>query len=147
MYKCKHFCIEELVSPKTYELKGEKCWRWFPEKALRGLDALRDEFGGMTINNWKWGGNRRYSGFHLPSDPQDRSQFSGHRQWQSFDCIFADHSAEEVRIKLLGHEPVKNGYLPQIERHPDITEIEIGVNWLHVRFNSNVGKQVLVYRP
>lgn len=153
MYKCKHFGIKELVSPKAYELKGEKCWRWFPEEALRGLDLLWKEFGGgVYINTWGFNNPNilgkvfSYSGYHMASEYTKRSEFSGHRMWAAFDIKFSKHTAEEVRIKLLGFEPTTNQFLPRIERHPNITELEYGVSWLHVRFNSNL-KGVLVYNP
>ena len=145
MYKCKHFCIEELVSPAVYEKKGEKCWRWFNPIALQGIDKLRDRYGGMTINNWKWGGNRDGSGFHFKGE-ENRSEFSGHRMWGSFDIIPQQLSALELRIDLLGHEPTQNGLLPSIKGFEEITEIEYGVTWFHVRFCSNIDG-VLVYKP
>lgn len=140
-YQCKHFGIRELVSPETYNIKGEKCWRWFNPVALKGLDKLRERFGPMYINNTQ----RHYSGFHLKGE-YNRSEFSGHRQWGAFDCIFKDQSAKSVRIELLGHEPQENGILPSIEGFEEITEIEYGVGWLHVRFCSNIDG-VLVYKP
>lgn len=152
MYKCKHFNIKELVSPEAYRLKGEACWRWFNPDHLRALDSLWDEFGGgVYINTWGLGNPMvlgqvfSFSGFHM-KDEYKRSEFSGHRMWQSFDIKFTKHTAEEVRTKLLGFEPTKNEYLPTIERHPLITELEYGISWFHVRFGSNTNG-ILVYHP
>jgi hypothetical protein len=143
VYQCEHFDIKELVSQKAYLAKGDKCWRFFNPIALEGLDKLRKKYGPITINNWHTGGERKFSGFHLPGE-FNRSEYSGHRMWGAFDLIFHKIQAEEVRIDLLGHEPKKAGYLPQIEEFPEITELEIGISWFHVRFCSNIDG-VLVY--
>ena len=152
MYKCVHFDIKELVSPEAYRLKGERCWRWFPEDVLRGLDMLWEEFGGgVYINTWGFNNPKvigqvySFSGYHMKGEYK-RSEFSGHRMWCSFDIKFTKHTSKEVRIKLLGFEPTSNQFLPKIERHPFITELEYGISWFHVRFISNV-KGVLVYKP
>jgi len=147
MYKCEHFCIEELVSPKVFRDRERRqdWWRFFDPRALQGLDALREEFGRVTINNWKWGGDRDGSGFHLAGE-EKRSEYSGHRQWGAFDLIFNDISAKDVRIALLGEEPTENKIYPKIERYPDITELEYDISWFHVRFCSNIDG-VLVYKP
>lgn len=142
-YVCDHFCIEELVSPAVYEAKGDKCWRWFDSVALKGLDKLREKFGRMTINNWKWGGIYDGRGFHFKGE-ENRSEFSGHRMWASFDIGFEDYTAAEVREILLGSEPTESGVLPSIEGFEEITELEFGITWFHVRFNSNIDG-VLVY--
>jgi hypothetical protein len=144
-YECEFFDIRELVSPKVYEQKGSKCWRFFNPVALQGLDKLRNEFGALTINNWHTGGNRDGSGFHFAGE-EKRSEFSGHRQWGSFDIIPHKCTAREMRVHLLGHEPEQNGVLPSIKGFEEITELEIGITWFHVRFCSNIDG-VLVYAP
>ncbi|PHQ82936.1 MAG: hypothetical protein COB69_00360 [Phycisphaera sp.] len=149
MYKCKHFGIKELVSPKIYLAKGAKAWRFFNPEALKGLDQLREEFGPCYINTWGFSGPNflgqiyQYSGVHL-DDEFKRSVYSGHPNWGAFDIKFKNYTAEEVRIKLLGEEPTKAGYYPKIERYPNITELEVGITWFHARFCSNVDG-VLVY--
>jgi len=145
MYKCKYFTIEELVSPNVYDAKGDRCWRWFNPIALKGLDKLREKFGPITINNYSTGQQRKFSGFHLQGE-FNRSEFSGHRQWGAFDLKPHRLTAEEMRIELLGHEPTENGILPSIEGFEEITELEYGISWVHVRFCSNIDG-VLVYSP
>ncbi len=145
MYKCKYFDIRELVSPEVHRLKGDRCWRFFSPIALKGLDKLREKYGPITINNWHIGGDRKFSGFHLKGE-YNRSEFSGHRMWGAFDLLFGNFTAETVRIDLLGHEPEKNGTLPSIEGFEEITEIEYGITWGHIRFGSNIDG-VFVYHP
>lgn len=145
MYKCKHFDIKELVSPQVYEDKGEKAWRFFNPVALKGLDKLREKFGRVTINNWSYGGDRKFSGYHHKGE-FNRSEFSGHRQWGAFDLIFNDITAKDARIALLGEEPTTNKIYPAIEGFEEITELEYDITWFHVRFCSNIDG-VLVYKP
>ena len=90
-------------------------------------------------------GIRKFSGFHLKGE-YNRSEFSGHRMWGAFDLLFGNFTAETVRIDLLGHEPEKNGTLPSIEGFEEITEIEYGITWGHIRFGSNIDG-VFVYHP
>ncbi len=144
-YKCKYFDIRELVSPSVYEAKGDRCWRWFDPVALQGLDKLRDRFGPLTINNWHLEGDRDGSGFHFAGE-EKRSEFSGHRQWGSFDILPSKLSPKQMRIALLGYEPTQNGILPTIDGFEEITELEYQINWFHVRFCSNIDG-VLVYKP
>ena len=145
MYKCEYFAIQELVSPKVYKAKGDRCWRWFDPVALKGLDKLREKFGPLTINNWHTGGNRDGSGFHFAGE-EKRSEFSGHRMWGSFDIIPSKLTAKQMRIELLGYEPSNNGVLPSIDGFEEITELETHISWFHVRFCSNIDG-VLVYKP
>ncbi len=144
-YVCDNFCIEELVSPQVYKDRAHRqdWWRFFDPIALEGLDKLRERFGPMTINNYKWGGDRKFSGYHAKGEYK-RSEYSGHRAWGSFDILFNNHTAEEVRIMLLGDEPKVAGYRPSIKGFEEITELEVGISWFHVRFNSNI-EGVLVY--
>ena len=144
-YECEHFAIEELCSPQVITDKGDKAWRFFNPVALQGLDKLRKRYGKMTVNNWSYGGTRKFSGFHLKGE-YNRSEYSGHRQWGAFDCLFNDVTSEEVRIDLLGEEPTENKVYPSIEDFEEITELEYDISWFHVRFCSNING-VLVYKP
>lgn len=52
-YTPKHFETEELVSKFTYDKMGERSLIFIPEKALEGLDLLREKVGrDMVINTW-----------------------------------------------------------------------------------------------
>ena len=74
MYKPKHFELYELLPPDLYQALKEqegKGWRLFDDRLLRTLDKLKEVFpkGGITINNYFWGGNRRWSGLRTPGSP------------------------------------------------------------------------------
>jgi hypothetical protein len=52
MIKAKYFKIHELVPPKVYQVRGEKAWQLIDPKLISLIDALREEFGSATINNY-----------------------------------------------------------------------------------------------
>ena len=101
-YKCKHFLIEELVPPKVYADRGRKAWELIDVRILKTIDMLRDKYGQMTINNWKWAGSREWSGLRTPNSPY-YSPYSQHTFGRAVDIIFKDKTAEEVRQDILNN--------------------------------------------
>ena len=120
MYICKHFEIHELVPPSVYEKRGQKAWELLDERALITLDTLRDHFGVCTVNNYHFGGSRKWSGLRTPESPY-YSETSQHSLGKAFDCIFKEVTAEEVRQYILSHR----------SEFPHITGLELDVSWLH----------------
>lgn len=125
MYKCKYFKIYELVPEDYYKKFGEKCWEILDERALKTLDALREKFGAMTINNYKWNGPSQYrgvrtSGYYGSADKNDNSR-SQHKYGRAFDVTFKNHSAKEVRDYVLDNQ----------KEFPYITFLEVGISWFH----------------
>jgi hypothetical protein len=119
-YRSKHFCIEEYVSPCVFADRGELAWELLDDRLLITDDALRDRYGRITINDWKWGGRRKWSGLRTSSSP-DFSQYSQHTFGRASDKLFMEASVEEVRADI-----IKNKDL-----FPYITSIELGTTWLH----------------
>lgn len=76
MYKCKHFKIQELVSPQVYQKYGEFCWRFFSDNFKKDLDTIREYHGhGITINDWVFGSkNFTQCGFRSNLDPLVRGK-------------------------------------------------------------------------
>lgn len=135
-YKCRHFEIHELVPPAVFNRRGEKAWELLDVRALITLDRLRDRYGRMTVNNWKWGGEREWSGLRTPDSPYF-SPFSQHTFGRAFDVLFASHTAEEVRQQILGDK-----------NHPDfefINSLELGVSWLH--FDVRNSERIKAFHP
>lgn len=120
MYKCTHFNIKELVDEKTYSARGEKAWALLDDRALKTLDILRDKFGSITVNDWSWGGPNQWRGLRTP-DSKYYSTYSQHVHGKAFDCIFKEHTAEEVRTYIKEHR----------DEFPLITSMEDNVSWLH----------------
>lgn len=154
-YRPDHFALHELVSPGAMEAKGETCWNYFSKEFLITADQLRKIFGPTFLNTWGlptpelWGKIYRYSGYHLPGE-YTRSQWSRHMFFKAGDAKFKDITAKKVREKILGFEPERNGYYENKmkDQFPYITELEIGISWLHFVVNTNVPEgRILCYKP
>jgi hypothetical protein len=134
MYKCEHFVIEELVPPQVFKDRGEKAWQLLDDRMLITLDRLREKYGSMTVNNWKWGGDREWSGLRTSDSPY-YSKYSQHSFGRAADVIFKHITAEEVRQAIL-----ENPDDPTFEL---INSFEEGVSWLH--FDVRNCDRVLTY--
>lgn len=134
MYKCAHFRIEELVPQHVFEDRGQQAWMLLDSAALIALDALREKFGPITVNNWVWGGDRQWSGLRTAQSPFG-SQYSQHRFGRAFDCLFRDTTAEEARQYILAN-PCE---------FPLITSMELGTSWLH--FDTRNCDRIMTYTP
>ena len=121
--KCKHFVIQELVSPEVYRARGEKAWQLLDPRLLITIDSLRDEFGPITINNWLWGGNRKYSGLRMPGEPY-YSKYSQHSYGRAADCVLKDISVKEARQSIID--------FPAYYAFKYISGIEMHIPWLHI---------------
>ena len=123
MYISKHFCIEELVSKEMFDnVHEDVLWRMFTPGILKTLDAIKDAFpkGSMSVNTWKWGGDRNWSGLRT-RDSKWYSEGSRHSCGDAFDCVFSEYTAEEARSYILSHQG----------EFPDLTRVEGKVSWLH----------------
>lgn len=120
MYKPKFFRVEELVPRHVFQARGAAAIELIDERVLITLDALREKFGPITVNNWVWGGNRQWSGLRTEQSPFGTA-FSQHRFGRAVDCIFRNVTAEEVRQYILANP----------DEFPLITFVELDVSWLH----------------
>jgi len=121
MYKCRHFDIEELVPPHVYDERGYKAWELLDERLLITIDQLRDSLGAATINNYRWGGDRKWSGLRTPESKVYRP-YSQHTFGRAVDMLFSKVTAEEARRHILTNK----------NRYPYIFALELGVSWLHI---------------
>ena len=123
IYIPKYFTVEELVPPQVFKDRGQKAWELIDSRLLATLDRLRDRYGPMTINDYKWGGEREWSGLRTPDSPY-YSRYSQHSFGRAADILFKHHSAEKIRGDLLDK-------FPELEYHL-ITAIEMDVSWVHI---------------
>lgn len=121
--KSKYFAIEELVPKAIFTKRGEKAWELIDDRLITTLDFIKERFprGTVTINNWKWGGDREWSGLRVPASPY-YSETSQHAYGRAIDAVFSHYTAEQIRQDIL-----KNPAL-----YPYIRGVELGVSWLHV---------------
>lgn len=119
----KYFSVQEFVPRAVYNALGdERSWQVMDERILQTAYSLRVRYGKMTINNWHMGGDREWSGLRLPESPF-YSKTSQHSFGRAIDVLFADVSAEDVRMDIRSRldDPA----------FKFITSIELGTSWLH----------------
>lgn len=138
-YKCRYFDIKELVTPEVYYERGEKAWSIFDVRALKTLDALREKFGKITVNDWCFGGKFTESGLRVAGCKHFR-QFSAHSFGRAFDCKFSDVSPVEVQEYILEH-PDEFPYIGRIERAQHTK------TWLHFDVGNYRHKGIYVFFP
>lgn len=122
-YKPKFFRTEELVHPDIFKRFGESSLMFLDARMLWTIDALRDVYGEMTINNWCFGGERVNSGLRT-FDSKTGASFSAHKFGHAFDIIFKDYRAEQIRLEMKTY--------PTTDRFKFITRCEENVDWLHI---------------
>ena len=118
-----YFEIHELVPQHIYEKYGERAWKFIDDRLILTLDTLKETFsnGTMTINNYKWGGNRKWSGLRTPISSW-YSETSMHSFGKAADMVFSNYTADDVRAYIL-----KN-----LDLFPYIKGLELGVSWVHL---------------
>ena len=123
--KSKSFIIQELVPEHIYIKRGEKAWELIDDRLIKMIDVLKAKFpkGTMTINNWKWGGDRMWSGLRTP-ESKYYSETSQHSFGRAIDCIFSEYSAQKVRTYIIDNP----GLFPYITGIEDYN----GMSWVHI---------------
>ena len=96
----------------------------FDERMLRDLQHLRELFGKITINDWKWNGENQWRGIRNSSS--DWYSITSQHSWgRAADLIFQETAAENVRQYIL-----KNPLEFEIRR------MERDVSWLHIDYGN-----------
>lgn len=142
MHKCAHFGIRELVHPSIYAKYGVRAWRFLQVPALVVLDALRDKFGPVVVNDWSWGGGLKNCGLRVPWSNQ-YAAMSIHKFGGAFDPHFRDYTPQEVHAAIL--EDQGYWYDLGIRR---LESIEHTPTWLHYDVaNYGVEGVIHVFNP
>lgn len=138
IYRPTWFEIRELVPPDVFEARGEAAWELLDPRLLVTLDALRQKFGPIVVNDWHRGGQYKESGFRSALS-ETGARYSQHRYGRAADCKFVgDVTPQEVHAHIMAHP----------EEFPEITTLEAisaTPTWLHVdvRNNSEAGLRVV----
>ena len=135
-YKCEHFAIEELVPPQVAADRGQRAWQLLDPRALVTQDRLRERYGRMTVNNYKFGGDRQWSGLRTPDSPWYRT-YSQHSFGRAFDNIFSDVTVDEVREDILAN--------PDDKTFEYIMRVEMKTSWLH--YDVANCKRIVTFNP
>ena len=135
-YECQYFKIYELVDPVIYANRGEKAWELFDPTLLDTLDVMRDYFYYkynvvMIVNNWMWGGSRKWSGFRTPESSY-YSPTSQHSHGRAVDFLLMDRKTKKyIDTQKIRDDIIENQNSFEFD---DITCIEDfpGMNWVHI---------------
>ena len=125
--KCKHFRIEELVSPKVFKDRGQNAWKLLDPRLLVTIDALVDKFGPMIVNDWLCGGHFDQRGLRSFADYAALKKegiwltYGQHEAGRAIDCHFKNTTVKAVREYILAHPA----------EFPHIKGVEIA-SWLHI---------------
>lgn len=126
-YKCKHFKIHELVPEHIVRTRGEAAWELIDDRLAMTLDALRESLGkSITVNNYHWGGNRRWSGLrtagYYASLQAYENSLSQHKYGRAADFIVAGMDANAVREHIYANK----------HKFPYISFVEVDITWVHI---------------
>jgi hypothetical protein len=118
---------------------GERAWELLDLRALQTLQALRDKFGPLTVNNWHTGGAFKESGLRS-FNTGTGAQFSQHKFGRAFDCKFKGGTPREVAAYVMMHAD-EFPLLTTIE-NPDATP-----TWFHFDVRSHNKEGIWVVNP
>jgi len=121
--KSKYFKIHELVPKHIYKKYKKSAWKFIDDRLIQSIDTLKEHFknGTMTINNYKWKGDRNWSGLRT-SNSAWYSETSQHSFGRAVDCVFSDYNEEDIRQYIIENS----------DKFPYIKGIEMGISWLHI---------------
>jgi len=139
-YKPIHFKIWEMVPPELMSLPEDYLCNLFDENLLIVIDRLRMTIGKpITINNWKTGGQYKWSGYRTNSC-KIGAKLSAHRIGMAFDIKVSGMSPTEVSEYILSHQAM----------FPEITEIEdvdSTPSWFHISCRPHNKKGIRIIKP
>ena len=138
------FITQEFVPPETYKRWGEKSVWFINPRIVLFLQWIKDQTGGskVTVNNWYWGGKRKYSGYR-PPDCKVGAEESSHKRSDGVDFIVDGFSPIQIR-KLM-----KDNF-EYLHKKFGLTGYELKTKtWTHGDFrwtNSNQLNEISYYR-
>lgn len=138
-YRCKHFVIQELVGPQVFKDRGEQAWQLLRPDACMSLDALREKFGPITVNNWHIGGAFKESGLRDFSTSTGAS-YSMHKFGGAFDSKPKSCAPKDIYDYVLAHSEE----FPLIRR---VENIAATPTWFHCDVANTGQQKILVVNP
>lgn len=122
----KNFELEEFINKNTFLQYGSGSLKFIDNRIISIAQFLRDNFGGLTINDWHKGGHYNESGLR-DFDTSTGAKFSQHKFGRAIDCKFSDYTVQQVYTKILAN-PKKfiDAGITTLE------DISATPTWLHV---------------
>ncbi len=143
-----NFDIREFVPPEIWIRFGENSTWFIDEKTVKVAEFYKDFFSRyfknkigqelkaviIKVNDWQWGGPRKYSGFR-PPDCTTGVALSQHRFKSAFDCeiILVFHSGRREEVDYLEiHKIIQEYEQTFLENGVSrIESVKIATGWLH----------------
>lgn len=138
-YRCRHFDLRELIPPDVHKERGEAAWELLEPGGLMTLDALHDQFGGVVVNDWHWGGSYKESGLRVWNTTTG-AKWSQHKRGGAFDTKYKSVEIAHVFDYILTH-PAQFPYLTTLE------DIKYTPTWLHFDTRNNPSGRIRVVKP
>ena len=138
-YRCRHFKLQELVEPTIYRERGERAWELLRPEALMTLDAMRDKFGPLEVNNWYNGGERDEAGLRRFGTGTG-AEFSMHKYGGAFDPKPKAVTVREMYDYVLAH-PDEFPHIRAVEN------IAATPTWMHFDVRNHNRPSIWVVNP
>lgn len=138
-YTPKSFGLHELVPPDLYHSHGVRAWELLDVRALVTLQALRDAFGPIVVNDWRSGGNFTESGLRSFNSTTGAA-LSQHRFGRAFDCKIRRVTPTEAAAHVLAHA----------DEFPFLTTIEntdATPTWFHFDVRNHQREGIWIVNP
>lgn len=136
----RHFILQELVDRPIFERFGDAGWQFVSPRLVMTLDALRDRYGPLKINDWHMGGGFHESGLRVPQTPTG-AIWSQHK----FGC------AADIKPLKITPQELHDDVLRHAEDFPLLTcleAIESTPTWVHADVrNHNQSQQIWIVKP
>jgi len=143
MYKPDHFQLYEVFPEWFFNANfvkyGDSLWAQFDERLLKTMDNIRNRYGTMIGNDWKWGGQNHNRGWRATDCPIG-ALLSQHKLGNAQDLKPVHTTAEAIRQDI-----IRDPFCPDFAY---ITCIEMNVSWLHISVQNHNKKHLgikLVY--
>lgn len=141
MKVAENFDLQEFVPEEIFK-KWQGSSLWFVDpRIIQTAQALRDEFGPMTINDKYRGGTYNYSGFRQPSCTIG-AKMSQHRFGRAIDCKFKDITVQEAYASILADQSywISKGITT-------LENIDFTKSWLHVDIRETGMNRLKIVNP
>jgi hypothetical protein len=115
-----------------------KIWRLVDERILWTMDAVRDRYGTIIMNDYLWGGNNQYRGYRPPIELLHKTDYCRKNIVRTkFSSLTSQHCngrAADSKSRKVTAEEVR----ADIRKNPDariwrfVTTVEDNISWLHL---------------
>lgn len=138
-FRPRNFVLQELVAPTIYDRLGAEAWDLLDENAVRALQALRERFGRITVNDWHLGGTYKESGLREQNTATGAPK-SAHKRGMAFDCKFRDVLLRDVYETVT----TRDDEFPLIRR---VENIKATPTWFHFDTVEHGQAGIRVFMP